>query len=82
MMFCRSHRPPQLSLLTPEQLNTKEEEVIDPNLNILDLRPDPVYFMRFVKSIDRPDIASDLFLRFLDSYRGLRADKDGDAMRY
>ncbi|KAF7332143.1 RTP1-C1 domain-containing protein [Mycena kentingensis (nom. inval.)] len=54
---------PGLGLLTPA------DEEIDVDTNFLDLYPDPAHFVGFIKSLQRADISSDLFLRLLESYR-------------
>ncbi|KAJ7180037.1 hypothetical protein C8R43DRAFT_384856 [Mycena crocata] len=64
-----------LSLLTPA------DDDIDLDTNILDLYPDPTHFVRFLKSVQRPDISSDLFVRLLESYRDSKAETDGDPTR-
>ncbi|KAK7061701.1 RTP1-C1 domain-containing protein [Favolaschia claudopus] len=72
-----SEKPASLSLLTPA--NDKED--IDIDSNILDLYPDPTHFVRFLATIQRPDISSELFVRLLESYRESKADSDGDPIR-
>ncbi|KAJ7904493.1 hypothetical protein B0H14DRAFT_2663092 [Mycena olivaceomarginata] len=72
-----SERPTSLSLLTPGD----NDDDIDLDSNILDLYPDPAHFVRFLKSIQRTDISSDLFVRLLETYRDSKAETDGDPTR-
>jgi hypothetical protein len=83
----RSIRQPTLSLLTPNDLHqdlhqANNAESIDFDSNVLDLRPDPVFFVRFLKSINRPDISADLFVRLLETYQSLKAQSDNDPLRF
>lgn len=77
----RSEKPPALSFLTPEDLRRADEaeELLDNNF--LDLRPDPVHFVRFLKSIDRSDMSSELFVRLLETYRERKSQQESDPMR-
>lgn len=61
----------------------KAEEAgeFDADANILHLRPDPVHFVRYLKSIDRPDVTSDIFVKLLEAYRGSKGTSDSDPMR-
>lgn len=71
-----------LALLTPEDIRRAEEsEDLDFDSNLLDLRPDPVHFVRFLKEIDRADVSSDLFVKLLESYRDTKDSDDPDPMR-
>ncbi|KAJ7068253.1 hypothetical protein C8F01DRAFT_600334 [Mycena amicta] len=49
---------------------------IDIDTNLLGLYPDPVHFVGFLKTLQRADISSDLFLRLLDAYRTSKRDHD------
>ncbi|KAJ6613487.1 hypothetical protein B0H10DRAFT_1805501 [Mycena sp. CBHHK59/15] len=71
----RAEKTAPLSLLTPA------DDDIDLDSNILDLYPDPVHFVNFLKSIQRTDISSDLFVRLLESYRDSKHQVEGDPMR-
>ncbi|KAJ7095353.1 hypothetical protein B0H15DRAFT_775607 [Mycena belliarum] len=71
----KSEKPTSLALLTPA------DDDIDLDSNILDLYPDPAHFVRFLKSIQRTDISSDLFVRLLESYRDSKTDAVGDPTR-
>ncbi|KAI0058878.1 hypothetical protein BV25DRAFT_1829628 [Artomyces pyxidatus] len=78
----RSEQPASLALFTPEDLKRAEDGGdLDMDANILNLRPDPVQFVRFLKSLERADISSEVFVRLLEGYRELKAEKDGDPMR-
>jgi hypothetical protein len=68
-----------LSLLTPEDLRQADKEDFD--LNLLNLRPDPSHLVQFLKSIDRPDISSELFVRVLEAYRSLKSKEESDPLR-
>ncbi|KAJ7744466.1 hypothetical protein DFH07DRAFT_963690 [Mycena maculata] len=68
----KSEKPPPLALLTPA------DDDIDLDTNILDLYPDPAHFVGFLKSIQRTDISSDLFVRLLESYRDSKSNADND----
>ncbi|KAJ7228683.1 hypothetical protein GGX14DRAFT_345713 [Mycena pura] len=70
----KSEKIAPLSVLTPA------DEDIDVDANILDLYPDPVHFVRFIGSIQRTDISSELFVRLLESYRQSKL-ADGDPTR-
>lgn len=71
-----------LDLLTPEDLRRAEETgELDFDSNLLNLRPDPVHFVRFLKTIDRTDVSSDLFVKLLEDYREARVEGDANPMR-
>lgn len=79
----RTEKEPSLSMLTPEDLKRAEETgQMDVDANILDLRPDPTIFVRYLKSLDRVDISSEFFVRLLEAYRETKSDTDSDPMRY
>lgn len=85
----RSERPPSLSLFTPSSLSQAEQAgAFDPDANILDLRPDPSIFVNYLNSLDRTDIASEIFVRLLEAYRENKNGKERemgreeDTMRY
>lgn len=74
---------PSLSMFTPENLKRAEATgEMDVDANILDLRPDPAVFARYMKSADRVDISSELFARLLEAYRESKEDTEADPMRY
>jgi len=69
-------------MFTPASL--QEAEVageLDIDSNVMNLRPDPLGFVRFLKSIDRPDISSEIFVRLLEGYRKLKIDGDSNPLR-
>ncbi|OBZ76096.1 hypothetical protein A0H81_03253 [Grifola frondosa] len=73
---------PSLSLFTPESLRQAEEAGdLDVDSNVLDLRPDPVHFVKYLKSIDRADISSELFVRILEAYKETKSNSQADPLR-
>ncbi|KAF9247101.1 hypothetical protein BU15DRAFT_69941 [Melanogaster broomeanus] len=70
----------KLALLTPKDLR-KEEETGEIDKNFLDLYPDPTHFVQYLKSLSRPDIASELFVRLLEIYHSSKVDQESDPMR-
>jgi hypothetical protein len=78
----RPMEEPALSLFTPESLKQAEERGdLDADANFLGLRPDPVHFVYFLKTLDRTDVASELFVRLLEAYRANKATQDADPKR-
>lgn len=75
MNFSRSTKP---ALLTPEDLG-KGEEIMEENF--LDLYPDPAHFVQYVKSLDRLDMAAELFVRLLEVYHSVDTEQDADPSR-
>jgi hypothetical protein len=51
-------------------------------MNILNLYPDPVRFVRFLKDIDRIDISSDLFVKLLEAYHNNKSQDSSDPMQF
>ncbi|KAI0262307.1 hypothetical protein BC834DRAFT_828992 [Gloeopeniophorella convolvens] len=79
---CAQDEVSSLALFTPEDLKRAEENGdIDIDANFLGLRPDPAHFVEFLKSLDRPDVASELFVRLLEGYRDLKSDGESDPLR-
>ena len=78
-------RPPEassLSLFTPESLEEAEKTgSLDEDANIMDLYPDPNHYVRFLKAVDRADITSNLFIKFLETYRDQRLAVDANPVR-
>jgi hypothetical protein len=71
-----------LTLLTPEDLLQADDNGgLDPNSNLLDLRPDPIHFVRVVVSMGRPDISSELFVKLLEAYYEVKSQTDSDPLR-
>lgn len=69
-------------MYTPEALKRAEESGdFDIDANILDLRPDPAQFVRYLKSIERVDMSSELFVKLLAAYRESKTDADADPLR-
>ena len=69
-------------MFTPEDLKRAEESGdFDVDANFLGLRPDPAHFVRFLKTLERTDVASELFVRLLEAYRESKADSDSDPTR-
>ncbi|KAL1755246.1 hypothetical protein FB107DRAFT_213966 [Schizophyllum commune] len=75
----KPNKLPSLSMLTPE--DREELEELDINANILDLYPDPAHFVQFLQSIDRNDIAAELFVRLLEAYRHSKTRSEQDPTR-
>lgn len=73
----------KLSIFTPEALKeAKKSGKFDIDSNLLGLRPDPAHFVGFLKTINRPEVSSSLFVRLLEAYRGVKSDGEGDPLRY
>lgn len=49
--------------------------------NFLDLYPDPAHFVQYIKSLDRLDMASELFVRLLELYYSVDTEPDTDPSR-
>ncbi|KAH9166708.1 hypothetical protein EDB89DRAFT_2001872 [Lactarius sanguifluus] len=78
----KPEKEPSLALFTPDDLKRAEESgALDVDANFLGLRPDPVHFVAFLQSLDRPDAASEIFVLLLEGYRELKSDSDGDSLR-
>ncbi|KAH7930074.1 hypothetical protein BV22DRAFT_1191545 [Leucogyrophana mollusca] len=76
----RSDRPVKLSLLTPEDIK-REEETGELDPGFLDLYPNPDHFVEYLKSIDRSDMSSELFVRLLEAYHDVKITQENDPMR-
>ncbi|KAI9069217.1 hypothetical protein FKP32DRAFT_1682994 [Trametes sanguinea] len=71
-----------LSMFTPQSLKEAEEAgEFDVDSNILDLKPDPIRLVRFIKNLDRADVSSDLFVQLLEAYRDSRSQADADPLK-
>ncbi|KAI1789539.1 hypothetical protein LXA43DRAFT_1075305 [Ganoderma leucocontextum] len=71
-----------LSLFTPESLKQAEEAgEFDIDANILGLKPDPIRFVGFIKTMNRADVSSELFVKLLEGYRELGSRADADPLR-
>ena len=72
-----------LSIFTPEALEEAEKSgKLDIDSNLFDLRPDPAHFVGFLKTMNRPEVSSSLFVRLLEVYRRAKSDNEGDPVRY
>jgi len=70
-----------LSLLTPRDLAPEEELGDKFDLNLFNLRPDPIHYVHFIKSFRRSDVASEIFVKLLESYREAKSKPDSDPMQ-
>lgn len=71
-----------LAFFTPDDLKKAEKSgALDVDANFLGLRPDPTQFVDFLISLDRLDVASEIFVRLLEGYRDLKANKESDPLR-
>ena len=78
----RQDKDSSLAFFTPDDVKKAEESgALDVDANFLGLRPDPTHFVDFLKSLDRPDVASEVLVRLLEGYRDLRADRESDPVR-
>ncbi|TFK43559.1 hypothetical protein BDQ12DRAFT_643120 [Crucibulum laeve] len=80
--FARSQKsgpPSGLDLLTPDNFNRDEEPDVDTNL--FDLYPDPSHFVQFLKTIERSDISSEIFVKLLEAYHTQKSDANSDPMQ-
>lgn len=82
MLKPRLEKESSLALFTPDNLKKAEESgALDVDANFLGLRPDPAHFIGFLKSLDRPDVASEVFVRLLEGYRDSKSDGESDPLR-
>ncbi|KAH9938290.1 uncharacterized protein B0H18DRAFT_1081018 [Fomitopsis serialis] len=58
-----------------------ESGELDTDANLFDLRPDPAQFVRYLKSIERSDVSSELFVRLLEAYREMKAQSASDPLQ-
>jgi hypothetical protein len=78
----RQENDSSLALFTPDDLKKAEENgAFDVDANFLGLRPDPSHFFDILKSLDRPEVASEVFVRLLEGYRNLKADSESDPLK-
>ncbi|KAM5540366.1 hypothetical protein V8D89_005824, partial [Ganoderma adspersum] len=71
-----------LSLFTPESLKQAEEAgEFDIDANILGLKPDPIRFVAFLRTMNRAEVSSELFVKLLESYQELGSRADADPLR-
>jgi len=62
----------------PEERRRKGE---NEDGDAFDLYPDAAHFVQYIKSLDRSDINSELFVRLLEVYYSSHRDKESDPMR-
>ncbi|KAA1475539.1 hypothetical protein DENSPDRAFT_429786 [Dentipellis sp. KUC8613] len=71
-----------LAFFTPENLKQAEESgAFSADANMLDLRPDPAHFVGYLQSLDRADLASEIFVRLLEAYRESKSSSEADPLR-
>jgi hypothetical protein len=61
--------------------DAKDTEEHNADLNIFDFYPDPVHFVETVKTFDRGDISSSLFVKLLEHYRDMKGQSEQDSMK-
>lgn len=71
----------QPALLWPPNMKTTEASGDDRDMNIFDLFPDPVHLVETLKTFDRSDLASSLFVKLFERYVALRGQPDHDPMK-
>jgi len=76
----RSASGPSITLFDAAQLSGSKDDV-DIAANPFNLRPDPARFVAFLRSLDRNDVASEIFVKLLNEYRTLNKG-DSDPMQY
>jgi hypothetical protein len=58
------------------------DEEPDLTANLFDFYPDPIHFVSFLKTLDRGDVVSELFIKLLEAYRAQRKDgQDQDPLK-
>lgn len=67
------------TLLSPNHSRGKEE--YNEYHDAFDFYPNPTHFVRYIKSLDRPDINCELFVRLLEAYRSAKTDRESDSTR-
>jgi hypothetical protein len=71
-----------LALFTPAELKRAEDAgELDVDANLMNLRPDPAIFVQYLKTIERPDITSEIFVRLLEGYHELKAAASSEPLR-
>jgi hypothetical protein len=71
-----------LSLLTPNDIDLEGKPEDNFDFNLFNIRPDPFHYVRFLKSFGRSDLASEIFVLLLESYREAKSKPDTDPMRF
>lgn len=69
----------KFTLLSPNHSRGKEE--YNEYDDAFDLYPNPTHFVRYIKSLDRPEINCELFVRLLEAYRSAKTDRESDPTR-
>ncbi|KAG6337346.1 hypothetical protein ID866_1719 [Astraeus odoratus] len=72
-------RDERFSLLTPEDL--QKQEGYGEYEDALDLYPNAAHLVQYIKSLDRPDMSSEFFVRLLEAYHSSKYDSDSDPTR-
>ncbi|KAI0772085.1 hypothetical protein BD413DRAFT_52804 [Trametes elegans] len=73
---------PPLSFFTPQSLKEAEEAgEFDVDSNVLGLKPDPARLISFIKTLNRDDVSSDLFVQLLEAYRTSRTQPASDPLK-
>jgi len=67
--------------LLPQNSKAIEGDVEKQDSNIFDFYPDPIHFVETLKYIDRGDIASALFVKFLEDYQEMKAQRHQNPMK-
>lgn len=68
-----------LTLLSPNHSRGQEE--YNEYDDAFDFYPNPTHFVRYIKSLDRPDINCELFVRLLEAYHSAKTDRESDPTR-
>lgn len=72
---------PSISLLDAAEIGAAAGEDVDINANPFNLRPDPSEYVTLMKTLDRKDVSSEIFVRLLDQYQRLH-DSEDQPMRF
>ncbi|KAH7887770.1 hypothetical protein F5I97DRAFT_1951957 [Phlebopus sp. FC_14] len=76
----QSSRIEKFNLLTPAHVR-REQEAWDIGDDPFDLYPNPAHFVRYLKSLNRSDVVSELFVRLLETYHSSKKDSGHDPKR-
>jgi len=57
------------------------EEENSAEMNLFDLYPDPAHFVKFLKSLEREDVSSLLFVKLLQDYRYMKTHANQEPTR-
>ena len=75
-----SQRQEQPALL-PQNIKTPEAAAGGFEMNIFEFFPDPVHLVETLKTFDRGDIVSSLFVKLFERYVAMRAQPDQNPMK-